>query len=458
MSAAPKPVQGKVIRVGVVQGGQIVQEQRLRPGEPLTIGGAEDALVRCSVPGLPRRYTLIEQHRGRYRLRIPKQLEGKLSHGGRSVRLAELRERKPARRGCWLLELDDRSRGSIQLGAVTLLFQLVQAPPVGLRELSRPSFRPRLISDDDPVFLGFLGLFTVMASGFVAYTSSVQTPALLTDPKEIQRIAQVYLPAPELDDPEPIEPEPVDDSLAQAGTEPAEAEPEPEPAEAVASAEPMPERPLTPQEARAAEAQRKEDLRAEVYAKSKTLQILATLGNSNAGFLDPTVAFDGLETDADYDANGGRTASTVFETNWKEVGTTGTGREDTKIEIGPATSGNADITDAGALEITSTVIGEPPTMPEGGPDAAKVSAAVKGYYPRVKTCYERRLKIDPNLRGRLVIEWTVSAGKAIDIYVTQNSTGDAALEDCVTDSMRYWRFPTEIVDFPVSYPFVLAPG
>ncbi len=458
MCAARVPDQGKVIRVGVLQDGKIVLERRLDPGESLTVGNSPGATVSCPLPSLPRRYPLREAHRGRSRLRVPRNLKGKLSVGGEVLTLDDVRARPPSGRDRWDLELDDRARGSIRLGELTLLFQLVQAPPVAMRQLVRPSFRPKLMSDDDPVFVGFLSLFTVMAGAFAAYVSTVQTPELIGDIAEVERFASIIIPAPEPTDPEPVTPDPVTDDNGLAQTlEDDEPEPEPEPTQAVAKNDPPPDRPLTAQEAVLMEAERKEGLREQVYEQSALIRRLVTRGDSPGGLLDPNMAWgieDNLGTGPERDLD----QITELTHTIKGVDIDGTGREDADIELTLAEGGQAGINDAEQVVPESRITTEPGDLPKNSPDATRIYAAIKGYYPRVKTCYERRLKEHPNLRGRVEIEWIVDSGKALDIFVVDNTTDDLQLEQCIETSIRNWRFPADVVGFPVSFPFVLAPG
>jgi len=455
MCALRVPVQGKVIRIGVLQDGKIVQERRLSPGETLTVGNDRRATVRCPLPSLPRRYALIEAHRGRYRLRVPAGIDGKLSHEGQVLTLEQVRQRTPSSKGRWDLELDDKTRGSIRLGSITLLFQLVQAPPVALRELERPSFRPRLLNDDDPVFMGFLGLFTVMASCFVAYTSTVQTPELLASIEQVPRFAELILAPKDVSEPDPIVPDPVvDDGPRQRVKD--EPEPEPGPGTAVAKNDAPPERPLTAQEAAYREIQRKEDLRQEVIANSRVLQLLASRGISDAGFLDPKGVWgDGVDIPSSDNLPDGSVNLVVYTK--RGIGS-GTSREDAGIELTTLSGGDANITDAGGVGPEPTILEPTDALPKNSPDAEKVHRAIRAYYPRVKTCYERGLKENPGLQGRIEFEWVVDGGAALDIYVLSNSTGDRELEQCIADSIIGWNFPAEVVAFPVVFPFVLAPG
>ncbi len=382
-------------------------------------------------------------------------MQGKISHGGQQLTLAQLRDRPPTSRGSWELPLDDRDRGSVRVGELTLLFQLVQAPPIAQRQLQPQSFRPRLISDDDPVFMGFLGLFSVLAAGFVAYTSSVTTPELIGDFEEVERFAAVYLPPPNPVDPDPVVPEPViqDDSLAQRVSD----EVEPEPAEVVAKNDPTPERPRTAEEARAAEIQAKADLREQVYAQSAVLKWMATTGESAGGILDPRNAW-GVDGDIQLGGDPDLDVVVSLAPAFKEGQGSGTSREDAGIELQDLTGGDATLTQVTVDGPPGTIRTPEKEIPQGSPEATRVAASVKRYYGQVKTCYERRLKEIPSLAGRVEVEFVVDRGRASGFLVLDNSTRDQELEDCIVHSMQYWQFDADIVDFPVSYPFVLAPG
>ncbi len=217
-----------------------------------------------------------------------------------------------------------------------------------------------------------------------------------------------------------------------------------------------PERPLTAQEAAYREAQRKADLRQEVIDNSVVLQLLGSRGISDAGFLDPKGAWgEGMDIASSDRLPDGSVDLVVYT---KDGIGSGTSREDAGIELTSLEIGEANITNAGNVTPEPTIVEPPDALPKNSPDAEKVHRSIRGYYPRVKTCYERGLKENPGLRGRVEIEWVVDGGSAMDIYVLSNTTGDRALEQCIADSIIGWSFPAEVVAFPVVFPFVLAPG
>ena len=103
----------------------------------------------------------------------------------------------------------------------------------------------------------------------------------------------------------------------------------------------------------------------------------------------------------------------------------------------------------------------PPSRPKRRPSTAswiptwspRKSAARLG---AIKACYERALKRNPNLSGKVVIHWTITqAGTVSGVDVEQDTLGDAEVASCIKSLIARWRFPAPSggsVD--VSFPFV----
>src|SRR5262245_49920987 len=75
--AAPAP--SKVLRIGVIQGGKIIEERLLKRREPVTIGqGAKNTIV-IPVSNLPQSFTLFDLKGGQYSLGFSEQMDGRVS-------------------------------------------------------------------------------------------------------------------------------------------------------------------------------------------------------------------------------------------------------------------------------------------------------------------------------------------------------------------------------------------
>ncbi len=85
-----------------------------------------------------------------------------------------------------------------------------------------------------------------------------------------------------------------------------------------------------------------------------------------------------------------------------------------------------------------------------------VAKEVRSRLGAIKACYERALKRNPNLSGKVVIHWTITqAGtvSGVDVERTRSATPRSA--SCIKSLIARWRFPAPSggsVD--VSFPFV----
>ena len=91
-------------------------------------------------------------------------------------------------------------------------------------------------------------------------------------------------------------------------------------------------------------------------------------------------------------------------------------------------------------------------------DAASVKSVMKRYHGRVKACYERELKGNPDLAGKVSVSWVIGTdGRAVDTAIVQNLTGNSALGDCIMKEINRIRFPAPEDTIEVEgYPFVFS--
>lgn len=91
--------------------------------------------------------------------------------------------------------------------------------------------------------------------------------------------------------------------------------------------------------------------------------------------------------------------------------------------------------------------------------SASVAKAIKQQIPRVRACYERALKKESDLEGRLTVAWSVEpAGTVTDVQIVQDRVGSEWLNNCVTKAVRRWSFPASANGASVEYPVVLRGG
>ncbi len=120
MRAAPASG-ARMLRVGVVRGGRMIDERLVKRGSRVTVGPGERADVVVPAADLPRDHLLFELSGGVWRLGAEASMRGRVALRSGIVDLGGSTHR---------IELDASARGKIVVGATTILFQLVTAPPV----------------------------------------------------------------------------------------------------------------------------------------------------------------------------------------------------------------------------------------------------------------------------------------------------------------------------------------
>jgi len=89
---------------------------------------------------------------------------------------------------------------------------------------------------------------------------------------------------------------------------------------------------------------------------------------------------------------------------------------------------------SGNLEITGSAAGSAARDQNG---LLRVINRNKG---TVEYCYQKRLKVNPNLRGEIYIEIEISpAGKINYVKILNSTLRDKELEDCIVKNIRRWR-------------------
>src|SRR5687768_13634205 len=126
--SAPSKSDGKqsatirVLRIGVVQNGKIIDERELKKRESVTIGNNPKATFQVASEALPRGvFELFEVAGGKYYLRYTQAMEGRIQISGTSVAtFADLEKqgRVSTRGDAKGVELTDESRGKVVVGDV----------------------------------------------------------------------------------------------------------------------------------------------------------------------------------------------------------------------------------------------------------------------------------------------------------------------------------------------------
>jgi len=99
---------------------------------------------------------------------------------------------------------------------------------------------------------------------------------------------------------------------------------------------------------------------------------------------------------------------------------------------------------------------ESETEIEGGLTADQIKSVVQKNIGAVRYCYERQLLANPELYGKIKVEFVISPqGKVITQKIKSSTMKSAMVEGCILRKIKRWNFPlpqggTEVA---VSYPF-----
>ncbi len=464
--AAQSNKQNKVLRIGIVQDGKIIQERLIKSGESVTLGESTKNTFVLPPTSLPKRYTLFHYKGGRYSLHITETMKGKVAYKNAIVPLVQLRGRGDATRkgSVWHLPLSESNRGKVGFDNVTVLFQFVPPPPEPVTAIKREDFRPRLIEEDDPVFMGFLGLFAALATVMMIYVANAE-PIERVDLNTIpERFTHIVLEPPEVEEPEALEleegegvevPTEETDKASKEDSEDAKDQ------EKDSSEEKEAPKELSEAEKAAAEQARQEALQQQAIEESPLLAaLIATRGEGTGATDDPYGQGDsvGQNLDQALQSVTGVQASTA-EKAAARGSKGGGGRGDADIgDLAQAKGGTGELSSGPKTEIKADVKTGNADLDFVEGDASAVTKVVRKYTGQIKYCYERRLKENPSLAGRVEVQWNISDGRVTSASLFANTTGDDELGRCIIAKIKKWRFPADQVEGEVIFPFVLTGG
>jgi TonB family protein len=117
---------------------------------------------------------------------------------------------------------------------------------------------------------------------------------------------------------------------------------------------------------------------------------------------------------------------------------------------------------ARAGQLKSRKAGAPEVVPgtaevRGSLDKELIRRIIRRHINEVKFCYEKELTRQPNLQGRVMVQFTIGAtGQVISSVVQSSTMGNAVVEQCIAGAVRRWEFPKPQGGIViVTYPFVL---
>ncbi len=463
-AAAPKPAQTassatakpKVLRIGIIQGGRIVDERLVRKRDNITIGQSAKNLFVVPSDSLPREWLLFEETSKGYVAHFADAMDARIAIGNEIISLSQLKQTgKIKKQGqSWNMPLDERSRGKISVGDMTVLFQFVTPPPPQPRPQLPASVRGSLTSDLDWFFTTISVISFAAHLGLILYLRSVDWPRKPAVDEIPDRFVKMVVKKQEEKKKE--------EKKVEEKKEEKKAEKKEKVAEKKVEA---PKKELTDEErAKAAEEKARLDAerRARLAEQVKNTGILKLLGakSDGEGSIADVLGKGDVDRDQEKAFQGVGGLAVATDQGALRGVKSGTGGSGKVASVGGLRGGGgiagADTGGAAAeKKVTGSVKSEAPAV-DGSLDPSLVAKEVKARIGAIKACYERALKRNPALSGKIVVHWTITAaGTVSGVDIEQDSIGDSEVASCIKGLVARWRFPAPSGGaVEVSYPFV----
>ncbi len=450
-----KPSQ-KILRIGVIQNGKIIEEKLVRQSKTITIGsdfGRRNDLV-VPASGLPKSFKLFEFKDGTYSLHFKSSWDGRVSLGDRVGTLDELVSGGQAKRDGdeAVIRLSPASRGKVKFGDVTILFQFVTPPPPKPKPVLPASMRGGWVKGVEPILVMMIAISALMQIGTVVWLENTDFPELKQDDMVVQdRFVKIMKPEKE-EEPEPDEPTQTDaEGEAQESDQKAEKKkPKKDPKPKEEKAE-KPKKEMSAEERAKAEAERRRRMTEKVRNKT-IVGKLGALSDGPGGMEDPFSDGAGSTSmDDAFEGSEGVTADAAGEKDGITGGAADADGTGASAGIGDLEGGRAakkaEEASASTGEKEERTVkanirgGDQQQVGMGTLDAGSVSSVIRRRQSAIQNCYERVLKTNPKAGGKLVLQFTIGTrGRVTGTNVLSDISG-GSVGGCASRAVKRWRFP-----------------
>jgi len=454
----------KVLRIGVIQAGKIIEERLLRHKETVTVGQSPACTVVMPDPNFAARQVLFEPVGEAYVLTFDDKMSGKISIDGKPVELSGLRADPRTKRpkpGLYALPLGDRTRGKVVVGDVTVLFQFVQPPPVQPKPVLPAAVKGGIFSEIDWQFFSILLIMGIALAPTLYYMQRIPIPKDIDFEDVPDRFAKFIMKAPEKVDAAADDTKGDDDKKADDEKKGDEAKPD--------DTKKGPAKVVSPEEKARAAAEARAKILDSARTSAGLLGIIGSKTAGGGGAVSDVLGAGGLSGDVDAAFKGmGGIALATGDTAGGLGGHGGVGAGAGTVAglaAGEGAVGGVGSADAGIKkvekDIVGRVVGSAPAAVDGALDSAAIADVVKRRLSAIKDCYERELKRKTKLAGKIRIRFTINAAGRVDAGATkvvENGMGDDDVAACMVDRIAKWRFPTPEGggNVTVEYPFVFT--
>jgi len=450
---AQKP-ERKVLRVGLMKKGKVLEERLLLQRESVTIGRSERCTFTFEIEGLPKVYPLFKVNKdGAYVLQFTERMIGKVSLGDQLLDFPSIIEAGLStldeRGKLHTVTLQNNERGKVEIGDKTLLFQFIPLPPPKIKAGVPAAFQKSFINSLDWNFLNILigvTLFQVSSISFI--TTRDYPPAT----KNFAEISNRFM---NIMKPEKKPPPPPEDDKKK---------PEEKPEDDKRVAEKSEEKDLPPPDTKENKEKRRKILTERVQKKT-VLQFLAVGDGSNPSGLVGELSGEAARVSMDEAFQGvGLVAANSSNNTRRRAAGDASGKtidvDESKLKgkgrKRVRTGRKRERSPKGSLKLSkpSEAIGT------GALSSDRIQRTVRRRQGALKSCYESELKKDPSLSGTIKVRWTIQpSGRVSSAQVIQNTMGSSSVGRCIASQIKRWRFDKPSGgDVTIAYPFYFKPS
>lgn len=432
MSVAAGP---KVLRIGLVQGGRVIEERIIKQRVTVTVGSNEKSMFVIPSQAVPPMFKLFELLGTEYYLNFLDGMTGRVALATGITDLANLRGSAKKVGGAYQVKLTEEARGKVVIGETTFLFQFVAPPPVQPRPQLPLAVKGGLASQIDWSLTIVAAFSFLLHFGIVGAMYSDWMDPVVGDDLNISGLVDMMKNIP----PPPVQEAPVEATTATATATATAKEPSAKPSGGGAGGA----KGGSPGRSSGAVSDAKAAALAQ-QANDMQMAALAAIngGSSVQGALNrsdiPPVDLSGAAASNSGVARG----SGELKVGGGGSPVQGGGKGGGLAGIGGGTKGSGEGGGAG----TETKVAGPTGVAQVGgstatvpiSDADRVIAGLRG---RFRNCYQQGLNSDPSMSGKVVISARVGPnGEVQSADVASNSGLSPTVASCIAGVVKRATF------------------
>ncbi len=423
----------KVLRLGLVQGGRVLEERIIKQRTSVTVGSNEKAMFVLQASNLPPNFKLFELVGPDYHLNFIDGMNGRLALTSGITDLAALRGQAKKVGNAYQVRLTEDARGKVVIGDTTFLFQFVAPPPVQPRPQLPLSVQGGMANDIDWTLTIIAAFSFLVHFGFVgAMYSDWMDPAVsegISVSALIESLKNIPTPPPlEVSTDTTTSPTATAANTAAAASKPAGGQHSGAKGAGKSSAV---------SDAKAAAMTQQ--------AEAMQMQLLAALGGQSSvsgalgrnGEIPPVDLSAAAASGAGVSGAGGdlRTGSGGGPVQ-------GGGGKGGLGGIGGGTGGSGTGVTAGT---ETRVVGPMAVANVGGASAtvpvSDADRVIAGLRPRFRACYQTGLNSDPSMAGKVQITAKIGPNGEVNSADVASNTGlSASVASCIARAIKNAQF------------------